>query len=232
MKTLGLIGGMSWESSAMYYQHLNRLVAERLGGLHSAKVVLYSVDFAGIAERQHQGDWQGAGELLADAARKLSAAGAQALLICTNTMHKVADAVEAAVDVPLIHIADVAAREAQRAGVKTVALLGTAFTMEQPFYRERLEQRFGLRVLTPDADERADIHRIIYDELCLGQRLPASRERLRAIIERLATGGAQGVILGCTELPLLIEQDDVSITVLDSTTLHARAAIDFALGTA
>lgn len=220
---------MSWESSAMYYQRLNQLVAERLGGLHSAQCLMMSVDFAQVAQLQKAGDWEQAGALLVDAARKLERGGAEVLLICTNTMHKVAEAIESAVSVPLLHIADVSGQAVQAAGVKRVALLGTAFTMEQAFYRERLEQRFGLEVLTPPEADRAEIHRVIYDELCLGQILDSSRARFVSIIQALMAQGAEGVILGCTEIPLLVRPEDVAIPVFDTTALHAQAAVDFAL---
>ena len=228
---IGLLGGMSWESSAEYYRLVNELVRERLGGLHSARCLLASVDFAEIEALQVSGEWEVAGRELADVARGLEAGGAELLLICTNTMHKVADQVQAAVGIPLLHIADVAADAVRAAGLDTVALLGTAFTMEQPFYRERLERR-GLTVLTPTASDRAEVHRIIYDELCLGVIREESREVFRGIISRLAAAGAQGIILGCTEIELLVSADDSPVPVFATTRLHAEAAVAAALAVA
>lgn len=229
MKTIGMIGGMSWESTVPYYQLANELVKERLGGLHSARVVLYSVDFAQIEELQSAGRWDEAGEALAGAARAVEAAGADFLVLCTNTMHKVADAIEAAVVIPLLHIADATASEVRRAGVSTVGLLGTSFTMEQEFYRGRLEERYGIGVLVPDDGDRGEVHRIIYDELCRGIIDDASRDRYREIIGRLAERGAQGVILGCTEISLLVSQADSPVPLFDTTSIHVRSAVDFAL---
>lgn len=224
MKVIGLIGGMSWESTIPYYRHINETVKERLGGLHSAKLVLYSVDFQEIERLQHQGDWQAAGEVLADAARALEAAGAQFLVICTNTMHKVADAVEAAVDLPLHHIADPTAEAILAEGHHRIGLLGTRFTMQQPFYRERLSARHGLDVLVPDDADQAIVHRIIYEELCLGQVKDASREEYRRIMAALVARGAQAIILGCTEISLLVGAADATVPLFDTTALHARSA--------
>jgi len=229
MKTIGMIGGMSWESTVPYYQLVNELVKERLGGLHSARVVLYSVDFAQIEELQVTERWDEAGEALAGAARSVEAAGADFLVLCTNTMHKVADAIEAAVTIPLLHIADATASEVKRGGLSTVGLLGTRFTMEQEFYRGRLEQQHGITVLVPDDGDRGEVHRIIYDELCRGIIDDASRDRYREIIGRLAERGAQGVILGCTEISLLVSQADSPVPLFDTTSIHARGAVDFAL---
>jgi aspartate racemase len=229
MRTLGLIGGMSWESSAIYYRLLNEQVRSRLGGLHSAQCLLYSVDFADIERRQRDGDWDGAGRILADAARALERGGAEALILCTNTMHKVADHITAAVSIPLLHIVDATAEAIQAAGLQRVLLLATRFTMEQAFYRDRMSQQFGIELLVPDESERADIHRIIYQELCLGQILPASRQRYLAIIERHAALGALGVILGCTEITMLINPSDTALPQFDSTALHAANAVDWAL---
>ena len=229
MKTIGLIGGMSWESTIPYYRHLNEVVKARLGGLHSAKVVLLSVDFHEIERLQHAGDWDAAGALLADAAQALERAGAQCLVLCTNTMHKVAPAIEAAVGIPLLHIADPTAQAIKAAGLQRVALLGTRFTMEQAFYRERLEQRHCIEVLIPDEAQRADVHRIIYEELCLGQVLDGSRDTYRAIIASLVARGAQAVILGCTEIGLLVGSDDASVPLFDTTYLHALSAAQWAL---
>lgn len=230
MKTLGLIGGMSWESTAHYYACINRLVAGRLGGLHSARLLLYSVEFHKLQALQHADDWAGAARLLVDAARRLERAGAEALVICANTMHIVAPEIEQAVPLPLIHIADAAATAVKRQGLRTVALLGTRFTMDQPFYRERLERRHALRVLLPDEPERQAIHRIIFEELCRGEVRPASREMFCGTITRLAAAGAQGAILGCTEFTLFGACAEAGIPLFDTTEIHARAAVDWALG--
>ncbi|GGT23067.1 aspartate racemase [Streptomyces kurssanovii] len=228
MRTIGLIGGMSWESSAEYYRLLNELVRDRLGGLHSARCVLHSVDFAEIEQLQAAGEWERAGEILAAAARGLEAAGADLLLICTNTMHKVAGQVEAAVRVPLLHLADATADAVKARGLTRVGLLGTAFTMEQDFYRERLAGH-GLEVLTPDTEGRALVHRVIYDELCLGVVRDESRARYQDVIGELIGAGAEGVVLGCTEIELLIGPGDSPVPVFPTTTLHARAAVEAAL---
>jgi amino-acid racemase len=228
MKTIGLIGGMSWESSAEYYRLLNELVRQRLGGLHSAKCLLHSLDFAEIEELQAAGEWQRAGEILAEAARGLQAAGADLLLICTNTMHKVAGQVEAAVSVPLLHLADATADAVRAAGVGRVGLLGTAFTMEQAFYRDRLAGH-GLDVLTPDGEGRALVHRVIYEELCLGVVREESRAAYQDVIGKLAAAGAEGVVLGCTEIELLIRDEDSPVPLFPTTRLHAEAAVDAAL---
>ncbi|WP_315809090.1 aspartate/glutamate racemase family protein [Pseudomonas sp. C9-3] len=229
MKTIGLIGGMSWESTIPYYRQINERIKEKLGGLHSAKIALYSVDFHEIERLQHAGDWEAAGRLLADAARSLKAAGADFLVLCTNTMHKVAPAIEAAVDIPLLHIADPTAEAIRAAGVSTVGLLGTRFTMEQAFYKDRLVDRFGLKVLTPDEADRQVVHRIIYEELCLGQIRDVSREAYRRIIAALVEQGAEAVILGCTEISLLVGPADASVPLFDTTALHALQAADAAL---
>jgi aspartate racemase len=228
MRRIGLIGGMSWESTALYYQLLNRGVAERLGGLHSADCLLASVDFASIASLQAEDRWDEAGDFLAGKARTLEIAGADLLLLCTNTMHKVAPAIEAAVDIPLLHIVDVTADAARRAGLTRIGLLGTAFTMEQPFYRQRLNAR-GLDVTVPDAPARALMHRVIFDELCRGIVSAASREQVREIITGLITDGAEGIILGCTEIELLITAEDSPVPLLATTALHVAAAVDAAL---
>lgn len=229
MKTIGLIGGMSWESTIPYYRQINERIKERLGGLHSAKVALYSVDFHEIERLQHAGDWDAAGRVLADAARSLKAAGADFLVLCTNTMHKVAPAIEAAVDIPLLHIADPTAEAIRAAGVATVGLLGTRFTMEQAFYKDRLVDRFGLQVLTPSEADRQAVHRIIYEELCLGQIRDESREAYRRIIAALVEQGAEAVILGCTEISLLVGPTDAAVPLFDTTALHALHAADAAL---
>ena len=229
MKTIGLIGGMSWESTVPYYCQINEAVKERLGGLHSARLVLYSVDFFEIERLQHAGDWTAAGDLLAQAARALALAGADFLVLCTNTMHKVAPAIEAAVSIPLLHIADPTACAIKDAGFTTVGLLGTRFTMEQDFYRARLQEQHGLQVLTPAADDRETVHRIIYEELCLGKIEPASRADYRRIMAALVAQGAQAIILGCTEITLLVNQDDADVPLFDTTRLHARQAAQWAL---
>ncbi|MGH8225232.1 MAG: aspartate/glutamate racemase family protein [Gammaproteobacteria bacterium] len=230
MKTLGLIGGMSWESTTHYYARLNELVAERLGGLHSARLVLWNVEFDEIARLQHADDWGAAGKILAHAARCLEQAGAEALLICANTMHRVALAIEAAVNIPLIHLADVTAEALLANGYRHAALLGTRFTMAQPFYRERLEGH-GLRVDVPTKSEQDEIHRIIFDELVKGRVRDESRERFVAIMQRMHAAGAAAVILGCTEFTLLIKQADVpEIPLFDTTEHHCLAATDWMLG--
>lgn len=229
MKTIGLLGGMSWESSAVYYRIVNREVARRLGGLHSARCVLLSVDFAPIEELQRAGDWEEAGRRLGKEARRVQAAGAELLLLCTNTMHRVAEAVQAAVDVPLLHLADATGERVGAAGVGTVGLLGTRFTMEEEFYRGRLEERFGLRVLVPEEDDRELVHRVIYEELVQGRVLEGSRREYRRIVEELAGRGADGVILGCTEIPLLLAEGDGPVPLFDTTRIHAEEAVRVAL---
>jgi aspartate racemase len=229
MKRIGLLGGMSWESTALYYHLLNEGVAARLGGLHSADCVLVSVDFAAIAELQAAGRWDEAGRVLADEARRLEAAGAEVLLVCSNTMHKVAAQVEAAIGIPLLHIADTTAAAAEGAGLSRVALLATAYTMEQSFLRDRLTAH-GLEVVVPDAAGRALVHRVIYEELCRGVVDDTSRRRVGDVIADLVADGADGVILGCTEIELLIGPDDSAVPVLPTTRIHATAALDVALG--
>ena len=231
MKTLGLIGGMSWQSTAHYYARINQLVAERLGGLHSAQLLLYSVDFDELQQLQHAGDWAGAARLLVDAARRLERGGADALVICANTMHLVAPGIESAVTLPLIHVADATAKAVKGRGFRTVALLGTRFTMEKDFYRQRLERQHGLRVMLPDAAEREVIHRIIFQELCKGEVRPESHQAFFGVIGRLAAAGAEGAILGCTEFTLFGGQPDAGIPLFDTTEIHARAAVDWALST-
>lgn len=229
MKTLGLIGGMSWESTIPYYRQINEAVKQALGGLHSAKIILYSVNFYDIERLQHAGQWAAAGDLLAAAAKSLEAAGAQALVLCTNTMHKVAPAIEDAVDIPLLHIADPTAEAIKTAGVKTVGLLGTRFTMEQDFYRSRLEVQHGLTVLTPDRAGRDLVHNVIYDELCLGRVMAPSRIAYLQQIDALVAQGAEAVILGCTEIGLLITPDHTQVPLFDTTGIHANAAAKWAL---
>lgn len=232
MKRIGLLGGMSWESTTEYYSQINRGVAAKLGGLHSADLVMVSFDFTRVTTLQAEDRWDEAAALLAGEAKKLEAAGAEAVLICTNTMHKVADEVQAAISVPLLHLADAIARAAKRVGATRVGLLGTAFTMEQDFYRDRLEAN-GLEVSVPEADDRAEVHRIIFDEICQGKRETASRERLVQIANALIESGAEAIILGCTELELLLDPDespDVSVPLLPTARLHAAEAVAFALG--
>lgn len=226
MLTIGMLGGMSWESSAEYYRLANVIVRERLGGLHSAKIVLHSVDFAEIERMQVEGRWDDAGKALADAAVSVQAGGADFLLLCTNTMHKVFDQVQAAVDIPMIHLGDTTAQAIKNAGLTTVGLLGTGFTMDQPFYRERLESH-GLRVLLPSTQDRATVHRIIYDELCVGIVREESRRAYQDVIARF--DGAEGIILGCTEIELLLTRADVPLPVFPTTRLHVEAAVERAM---
>lgn len=229
MKCIGLLGGMSWESTVSYYQALNRGVRAQLGGLHSARVLLNSVDFAGIERLQHAGDWPATARLLTAEARKLQDGGADFLLIGTNTMHKVAPEIEAAIDIPLLHIADATAAKLRADGITRVGLLGTRFTMEQDFYKGRLQERFGLAVLVPDEAGRERVHRIIYDELCLGEIRESSRAEYLAIIEGLAAAGAEAVILGCTEIALLVGDARAAVPLYDTTAIHAEAAVALAL---
>lgn len=229
MKTIGLIGGMSWESTVTYYQQLNELVKGRLGGLHSAKIAMYSVDFDEIEACQSSGDWDRSAEILTAAAQGLERAGADLILICTNTMHKVYPQVQAGVGVPLLHIADATADALAQAGVSRVALLGTRYTMCQDFYKSRLIDR-GVEVLIPETEDVELVDRVIFHELCLGQLKPSSKAEFLRIIEALAKKGAQGVILGCTEIGLLIQQADTSLPVFDTTLIHAARAVELALG--
>lgn len=230
MKTIGLIGGMSWESTTLYYQIMNRAVAERLGGLNSARIVLTSVNFAEIAAMQRAGQWPEMANLLAQHARKLEQAGADCILIGTNTMHMVAPEVQARIGIPLLHIADAAAISIREHGLHKVGLLGTRFTMEQPFYAEHLA-KYGIETVVPNETERAEVHRIIFEELCQGKMLDYSRYTLLHIADKLAAQGAQGLILGCTEIPLLLQQKNTEMPLFDTTALHALAAVDFALQT-
>ncbi len=225
MKTIGLLGGMSWESTASYYRLLNEGVREALGGLRSARIALFSVDFEEIEQLQRAGDWDAAGAVLADAARRVEAGGADFLLLCTNTMHRVAPQVEAALSIPLLHIADATAARLKERGVGRVGLLGTRFTMEQDFYKGRLSERFGIEALTPEAAERDEVHRVIFEELCRGRILDASRERYLAAIDGLARRGAEGVILGCTEIALLVRQEHTPAPLFDTTAIHAAEAV-------
>lgn len=220
---------MSWESTVPYYRQINETIKQQLGGLHSAKVVLYSVDFHEVERLQHAGDWDAAGVMMADAARALQAAGADFIVLCTNTMHKVAPAIEAAVSIPLFHIADPTARAIKQAGMHKIGLLGTRFTMEQPFYKDRLRELHGLDVVVPELADRDIVHRIIYEELCLGRVIDSSRDEYRRIIAALVEQGAQGIILGCTEISLLVAQQDASVPLFDTTSIHAQSAALWAI---
>lgn len=229
MKTLGLIGGMSWESTVPYYRTINEYVKNRLGGLHSAKIILHSVDFHDIAQLQEQGDWRQAARLLSDIAIGLGKAGAQAIVICTNTLHKVADNIESASRLPLLHIADATGESLFQQGMKKVGLLGTRYTMEQDFYRRRIHERYGIEVIIPDQAGRERVNRVIYEELCQGIIDAGSRQSYREIIRQLEQQGAEGIILGCTEIPLLLSSDDADVPLFDTSFLHATAAAKFAL---
>ena len=228
MKTLGLIGGMSWESTVPYYRFINEAIKARLGGLHSARLVLYSVDFDEIAQLQHAGEWDAAGRVLADAAQRLERAGAQGLVICANTMHKVAPAIEAAVRIPVLHVVDAVAEEIRAAGFSKVGLLGTRFTMEHPFYADHLA-RHGLQALVPERDDRDVVHRVVYEELCLGKIVDASRDEYRRIMAMLVAQGAEAIILGCTEISMLVGPQDASVPLFDTTAIHARKAAAWSL---
>ncbi|MFC1635006.1 aspartate/glutamate racemase family protein [Planctomycetota bacterium] len=229
MKTIGLIGGMSWESSLEYYRIINECVRDQLGGLHSAKIVLYSFDLAEIAVLQDEGNWNAAAQLLTGAAQGLEQIGADVLVICTNTMHKLADQVEKSVSVPLLHIADATAENIKTKGLKRMGLLGTKFTMEENFYKERLTDKHGLEVIVPKEDERHVVNHVIYDELCRGRVKPSSKEMFCRIMQNLVANGAEGIILGCTEIGLLVDQQDIQIPLFDTTIIHAKAAAQFAL---
>lgn len=229
MKVIGLIGGMSWESTALYYRIINEDVKQRLGGLHSAKLVLYSVDFHEIEQLQAAGDWEKAGSILAEAALNLQRAGADFIVLCTNTMHKVAQQITAEVHIPLLHIADATAQRIQQAGLRKVGLLATRFTMEQDFYRGRLQDGYAIEVLTPSVADRALVHEVIYQELCLGVIEPESRTRYRQIMQQLVEQGAEAIILGCTEITLLVDATDASVPLFDTTRIHAQDAVIQAL---
>jgi len=224
-----MIGGMSWESTLEYYRIINEEVKTRLGGLHSAKCILYSVDFAEIEKLQHENKWEEATKSMIDAAQKVERGGAEFVLICTNTMHLMADEVQSSVRIPLLHIVDVTAEEIKKNRFNRVGLLGTRFTMEQDFYKGRLKDKHGIEVVIPSEEERKVIHNILYSELCLGEIKSSSKEKFSKVIENLVSQGAQGVILGCTEIPLIVEQKDYSIPLFDTTKLHSKAAVDFAL---
>lgn len=229
MKTIGMIGGMSWESSIEYYRLVNEKVKEALGGLHSAKSVMVSVDFAEIETLQHAGQWLEATRAMVQAARQVEAGGADFVIICTNTMHKMADDVQNNINIPLLHIADATAEVIQAAGLNKIGLLGTRFTMEESFYRGRLVEKHGLEILIPSATDRNSVHRVIYDELVLGQIKPASRIEYKQIIDRLVENGAEGIILGCTEIGLLVKDPDSRVPLFDTTSIHAQAAVRLAL---
>ena len=229
MKTIGILGGMSWESSIEYYRIINEEVNHRLGGVHSAKILMYSVDFAEIEALQHAGRWDEATAFMVDAAQRIERGGADFLVIATNTMHKMAEEVAAAIGIPLLHIADATAERIKAQGLRKVGLLGTRFTMEEDFYRGRLERKHGLTVLIPDKADRDEVHRVIYEELVVGRIVPASRQRYIAIMERLIGQGAEGIILGCTEIGLLVKDGDVPVPLFDTTRIHAEAAVDWAL---
>lgn len=229
MKTLGLIGGMSWESTQTYYQYINQAVREKLGGLHSAQLLMWSFDFHDIEQDQAAGDWDAATDKMIDAAKRLKSAGAHAIVICTNTMHKMAEQVENSAGLPLIHIADTTAKSIQDKGLKKVGLLATRYTMEQDFYKGRLIHQHGIDVIIPDEEGRSTVHDIIYNELCQGIIRENSRQAYQSVIQSLITQGAEGIILGCTEIGLLIEQKDVSVPVFDTTKIHAEEAVSFAL---
>jgi aspartate racemase len=228
MKTIGLIGGMSWESTVEYYRVINQIVKATLGGLHSAKCVLYSVDFDEIESYQKTDDWERAAGALIDAAASLEKAGADFIVLCTNTMHKVADKIQARVGIPLLHIADATAEEILIKNIKKIGLLGTRYTMEQDFYKSRLEEK-GIRVIIPEEKDRAVIHRVIYEELCLGKILEESRDQFRRMMDELVIRGAEGIILGCTEIGLLVKKEDSKVPLFDTAYLHAVKAVEYAL---
>lgn len=228
MKTIGLLGGMSWESTLGYYKAINEGVKNVLGGLHSAKIAMYSVDFEPIEQLQHTGDWSGTSQILSEAAKSVQAAGADFLLICTNTMHKVAPEIEASIQIPLLHIADATAEVLVENEIKVVGLLGTSFTMEQDFYKSRLVNNYGLEVLVPEESDREIIHRVIYQELCMGKTVAASKAEYLRIIDALAAQGAEAVILGCTEIGMLVNQTDTNVKLFDTTAIHAAKAVEYA----
>jgi len=229
MKTIGMLGGMSWESTVSYYKAINEGIKAELGGLHSAKILLNSVDFAQIEKLQHQGEWDKTAEVLTQAAKGVEAGGADFLIICTNTMHKVAAEIEAGISIPILHIADATGRQLQADGITKVALLGTRFTMEQAFYKSRLVDKFGIEVIVPSAEDREVVHSVIYDELCRGVISTDSREKYLAIVMKLQEMGAEAVILGCTEIALLIQQCHTAVPLYDTTKIHADATVNFAL---
>jgi aspartate racemase len=229
MKTIGLIGGMSWESSSEYYKIINETVKERCGGLHSAKCIMYSVDFEEIASLQHQGEWEELTKLMINFAQQLEGAGADFIVICTNTMHKMAEEVQDNIHIPLLHIADATAEKIIEQGLGKPGLLGTKFTMEEDFYKQRLKEKYSINVIIPSYADREIIDSVIYNELCLGKIKQSSKEKFKEIIKKLISIGADGMILGCTEIPLLISQKDVEVPLFDTTTIHSKAAVAFAL---
>jgi len=229
MKTIGLTGGMSWESSSEYYRIINETIKEKLGGLHSAKCILHSVDFEDIANLQHQGRWEELTKLMIDFAQTLERAGADLIVICTNTMHKMAEEIQNNINIPLLHIVDVTAEKIIEKGLSKLGLLGTEFTMEEDFYKKRLKERYNLDVIIPSDNDRKIIDNIIYNELCLGVKKESSKEKFKEVIKKLISDGADGVILGCTEIQLLISQEDVEAPLFDTTAIHSKAAVEFAL---
>jgi len=229
MKTIGMIGGMSWESSIEYYRIVNQAVREKLGGLHSAKSIMYSVEFAEIEELQHQNQWDKLAEIMVEAGRSLERGGADFVIICTNTMHKLYDEVQQSIKIPMLNIADATAEKIKTEGIDRIALLGTRFTMEEDFYKGRLVEKYGLEVMIPSPEQMETVHRVIYDELCAGIIEPDSKHRYAAIIQDMVAQGAGGVILGCTEIGLLVKPEDSPVTLFDTTEIHARAAVDYAL---
>lgn len=229
MKTIGLIGGLSWESTVEYYRIINETVRERLGGLHSAKIVMYSLDFSKIEALQRKGDWETLAGIMTDAAKRVERGGADLLVICANLMHRPADVVEANVQIPLLHIVDATASKIKEMGLKKIGLLGTRYTMEMDFYKNRLTEKHGIEVLIPEDEDRTSVHEIIYGELCRGIIIPTSKEIYLQVIERLITRGAEGIILGCTEIPLLIKQEDANIPLFNTTQIHAETAVEIAL---
>jgi aspartate racemase len=232
MKTIGLIGGMSWESTLEYYRILNETAKEKLGGFHSAKCILYSVDFAEVEKLQHEGKWDEATRAMIDAAQRVEKAGADFLLICTNTMHKMAEEVQESIRIPLLHIVDALAHEIKAKSLKKVGLLGTKFTMEEEFYKGRLSKKHEIEVIIPDEEERDAIHRILYSELCMGEIKKLSKDKFKEIISNLVAKGAEGIVLGCTEIPLIVKQEDYDIPLFDTTTIHANAAVEYSLAEA
>jgi len=229
MKTIGLIGGMSWESSLEYYRIINETVKEKLGGFHSAKCLMYSVDFEEVEKLQRNGKWDEATALMIDAAQRVKKGGADFVVICTNTMHKMAEEVQNSINIPLLHLADVTAERIKAQGLKKVGLLGTKFTMEEDFYKGRLIKKHGLEVMIPDDEEREAIHNILYNELCMGEIKKISKDKFKKIIDNLVLKGAEGIILGCTEIPLLIDKEDYEIPLFDTTRIHAEEAVEYAL---
>lgn len=229
MKTIGLIGGMSWESTKEYYRIINEIVKEMLGGFHSAKIIMYSVDFKEIEKLQRQGRWRELTDLMIDAVKRIERGGADFVVICTNTMHKIADEVQKNIKIPLLHIADVTAEKVKEKGLRKIGLLGTKFTMEEDFYKGRLTEKYGLDVIIPSEEERQIVHDVILNELCLGQFNQSSKEQFKKIIQNLVTQGAEGIILGCTEIPLLVKQEDFEVPLFDTTMIHAKSAVEYAI---